>query len=180
MLLAMTLSSCSKNPMEVETPHEAYKNAETSSSISDTVMGDFIVLHYDGTEVTYYRHATEKCWKWWPPGWYSVYYYTLRAKVSMRITPPPRNARVKVRSGYFTPFSVGYSYPPYGDSCDNCYLYFVKRSCDDPAHSGRIQIRITYYDARGAIIKDVWSNSFYKNYRYGYRNKGVHSNRQLK
>ena len=161
MVLVMLLPSCNKNPME------PLKNIITKQQTHISPMSDFLTLHYQGTEVYYYRHATERCWKWWPPGWYSVYYYTLYAKVSFRVTAP-RNARVKVKSGYFTPFDVHYSTSPTSESCNNCYMVFVKRSCDDPSHGGYIRVRIAYYDARGAKLKDIWSNRIYKNYRYGY------------
>ncbi len=157
MPLAMTFSSCSKNPMEVETLSTGQQ------SLTVTPMYGYITIHnarlYNIHDIGIY----------WPSFWRRKYRVNLDFTYSFYIHQKlPHgtyfNARYTYLYGYDTKFEViKLITDPWGYihiECHYCRKSTIAYTCkiDNPI---RMQLRFEFFNAAGRLLYDVWSNIYY-------------------
>ncbi len=159
MLLAMTLSSCSKNPMEVEI-NKSY-NIETQTKVAPVnhIQIERIV------DAIYYRSG-DFCFRWgWPPV-SKKYFYFVDTRMSIFIQNIPENTiaqvfkpNIWINSIKLRSISASYT-RKFITNCRWCRVILRAWSCGYSGDRfGRASLEIQFYDIRGALLSRIFSDT---------------------
>ena len=161
MVLVVLLPSCNKNPMEVGDLPE-----ESSSTISSKKLNvsNYVVIERV-VDAVYYKSGST-CFRWgWPPI-SKKYYYIVDTRMTIYLDVP-RNALIQYLVSNISINNkrlnkIGYSYraPHFLNNCSWCRILLRAWSCGYAGDRfGTASLQIEFYDARGALLSRVYSNT---------------------